>query len=244
MKKIGLAMLLGAVVFSGSRLATGQVLTVKKIGDKTVLCMRSGLMSELNDCGLHSAWYTYVFVGKIAAVRPANQDEFQVEIVPEEVFAGAPGKTITILTSQGICLPRLVVGDEWLFYLRRVEAKPVVLDYYGNDSLPISQAQGRIATLRRLRSIGPAGILRGTVLRGSPSGGKSLPNAKVVARRLDGAQFVTTAGPDGRYEFKSLPTGSYKVEAISSDSYRTQSVELDIKRGECWDLTLSKGAPF
>lgn len=237
-------LLLGAVVLLGSGLATAQLISQEKVGGKTVTCMRSGLMTNPSDCGLHSYSYTYVFVGKIAAATSAGHDEQVIQIVPEEVFAGDPENPMTVMTSGGICFPSLLVGDSWLFYLRRDQAKAIVLDYYGNDSLPVSQAAEKIATLRRLHTIGKRGILRGTVLRGNSIAGTPVPGAPVIARRSRGAQFVGATDGNGRFEFKALPAGTYRVFARPSDSYRPESTEIDVKVGECRDLTLANDPHF
>jgi hypothetical protein len=78
----------------------------------------------------------------------------KVQITPEEVFHGDPPTPLTVLTSQGLCLPKLAVGDRWLFSLPKEAGKPIVLDYYGNDSRPVVNAQKQIKTLRRLKTIG------------------------------------------------------------------------------------------
>ena len=87
----------------------------------------------------------------------------------------------------------MVVGDRWLFFLRN--GKPLVLDYYGNDSRPVADVQERIETLRRLQNIGDLGILRGHVQRGEGPRrliqGEAVANQHVMARRTsDNTQFV------------------------------------------------------
>ena len=166
------------------------------------MCMRTGLTSDLKDCGAGADWYAYVFVGSISSVTPVENYEKKIQLIPEEVFLGAPATPLTVFTSQADCFRELRVGDRWLFYLRRMEDKPVVLDYYGNDSLPIADAQDRIETLRRLKKIGNFAILRGQVLRGWPTAAKVIENAHVTAnRQSDHKQYMCITGADGRYEF-------------------------------------------
>ena len=234
MKVFRIALIFASSVLIGG--AAGQVITLKKVEDKTIGCMRSGLFSDLNDCGFKSEWYTYVFVGKISAVNAVEHDEQQVQIIPEEVFAGKPQNPMKVFTSQGPCLPKLVIGDQWLFYLRRVGSKPIVLDYYGNDSLPMSEANERVAILRRLKSIKNSGILRGKV----SNDGKPIPNASVFARRLEGGQYTTKTTADGRYEFESLVPGEYKVSTKPNWAYQPSTGDLEIKPESCWDLTLRR----
>jgi hypothetical protein len=213
----------------------------KKVGDRTIMCMHTGLMSELNDCGVHSGWYTYVFVGSISAITPIENDEKLIQIIPEEVFAGDPAIPLTVQTSQGACLPDLVAGDRWLFYLRQEDGHPIYLDYYGNDSLPLASAQEQIEILRRLKTIGDHGIVRGHVLRGEFYDGTAVPNARIVAhRKSDKRQFVTRTDGDGRYEFDSLPPGEYKLGVDEIGKFKPGSSDLELTGGACWDLTIAK----
>ena len=48
-----LALLL--LVFSWPAMARAQIMTLNKVGDKTVVCWRSGLTSSLKDCGVRAA---------------------------------------------------------------------------------------------------------------------------------------------------------------------------------------------
>ncbi|HVM93279.1 MAG TPA: carboxypeptidase-like regulatory domain-containing protein [Terriglobales bacterium] len=202
--------------------------------------MHTGLMSDLKDCGVHSGWYTYVFVGSIFAITPIENDEKQIQIIPEEVFAGEPANPIAVQTSQGACLPDLVVGDRWLFYLRQEKEHPIFLDYYGNDSVPIAGAEEQIEVLRRLKAMSDRGIVRGHVLTGEFYDGTPVPNARVVARRKsDKKQFVARTDSDGRFEFNPLPPGNYKIDVDRTDSLKPKSSDLDLPAGACWDLTIA-----
>jgi hypothetical protein len=218
-----------------------EILSAHKVGDKTVMCLHSGLSSDLNDCGRRSDWYSYVFVGSISAITPAKNDEMKIQIVPKEKFSGKPDNPVTVLTSQGLCFPKLAVGDRWLFYLRKENGKPIVLDFYGNDSLPVAEAQAQINTLRRLKKIGDFGILRGRVVRGESFDGKAVSNAQVVAnRQSDNNRFVAITDSIGHYEFQPLPPGKYKITVRPIGSYRPDDSGVDIVAGACWDLTLGK----
>lgn len=87
-----------------------QIMDSREVGDKTIMCMHSGLMSDLNDCGVRSDWYADVFVGSIAAKQPTSNGEQILQVTPEELFNGNPRLPLTVLTSQGACLPTLTVG--------------------------------------------------------------------------------------------------------------------------------------
>jgi hypothetical protein len=184
-----------ALVFSWPATARAQILTLEEIEDKTVVCSRLGLTSSFKDCGVRADWYTYVFVGVISGVTPVENDEKQIELVPEEVFLGTPPTALTVLTAQADFMREFKVGERWLFYLRKVEGEPIVLDYYANDSLPVADAQNQIATLRRLGKIGNVGILRGEVVRGELFSGEVVPNAQITATRQPDETVVLCHGP-------------------------------------------------
>jgi len=230
-----------AVVLCYAGAAEAQIVDMRTVDGKTVMCMRSGLTSDLKDCGFRSDWYAYVFVGSISAITPTDNDEKEIQIIPEEVFHGNPAKPLTVMTSQGACLPKLEVGDRWLFFLRQEKGKPIVLDYGGNDSIPVADAQEQIETLRRLVSIGDFGIVRGQVMQGKEFDGETVPHAHVVARReSDGAQFATSADGEGRYEFEPLPPGEYKITVGRVGSYQPDDSGARVSAGECWDVTISR----
>lgn len=200
--------------------------------------MHSGLSSDLKHCDVPE-WYAYAFVGSISAVTPIENGESEIQVSPEEVFRGDPGTSLTIRTSQGACLPKLAVGERWLFFLRN--AKPLVLDYYGNDSRPVADMQEEIEMLRHLQNIGDFGVLRGHVQRRSSPliEGGGVPNARVVARRTsDNTQFAAVTDEDGRYEFPHVPSGKYKLNLDRIVPLQAGGGELNVGSGACWDLTL------
>lgn len=228
-----------ALVFSCPAIARSQIITLEKVGDKQVVCMHSGLTSSFKECDVRANWYTYVFVGAISAVTPVENGEKQIQLVPDEVFLGKPATDLTVLTSQADCMREFKVGERWLFYLREVEGKPIVLDYYANDSLPVADAQDQIATLRRLGKIGEFAVLQGQVVRGELFSAKVVPNAQIAAtRQTDGNQSFCITGPDGRYEFPPLPPGKYKITVRPVGSYQPDDSEIDLTSGTCRDITL------
>jgi len=219
--------------------AKAQIIMLKRDGDKTIQCLHTGLSSDLRDCGAQSDWYTYVFVGIISAVRSTNDGEKELHIIPHEVFKGEPTNPLIVLTSQGACFPEIKMGDHWLFYLR--SGSPIKLDFYGNISCPVADAQRQLETLRRLETIGDSAILRGQVKQGPYAQGDPIPNARVIAHRTtDDAQFVANTDVDGRYEFQVLPPGKYKLSVDSTKSFQADDADIEVKSRQCWDLTLSR----
>jgi len=228
------------VIFCHLGGAAAQIIVQRRVGDKAVTCEHSGLSNY--DCGVRADWYAYTFIGSISAIRPTENDEKKIQIVPEEVFHGSPPSHLTVLTSQVACLPSLAVGDRWLFFLRKEEGKPIVLDYYGNDSRPVADAEEQIETLRRLKNIGNFGIARGYVLRNYQ--GRAIPNATVVAHRVPGdLKFYAISDTNGRYEFQPLPSGKYKFTVDPTGSFRLDDSEdddgFDLTRGSCSEHVLT-----
>lgn len=239
MHKNRLSIVLGLVLFCGGT-ARAQIISIQKVGDKTITCMHTGLTSTVKDCGVRGNWYTYVFVGLISSVAPVENGEKEIQTVPEEVFSGEPESPMRLLTSQVDCLHELKVGDRWLFFLRQTKGNPIVLDYYGNDSLPVADAQEQLATLRRLKKIGDFGFLHGQVVRGDATSPEIVPNAHVTAtRRSDGHQFFSVTGPDGRFEFQPLPPGYYDIEVQPIGSYQPDDSAVNLIGGACWEVTLA-----
>ena len=66
--------------------AVAQMIELREVDGKTITCTRTGLSSDLKDCGVQSDWYSYVFVGSISAIKPVSSDEMELQIIPEEVF--------------------------------------------------------------------------------------------------------------------------------------------------------------
>jgi hypothetical protein len=230
------------LALSGVYAASAQVISEREVDGKTIQCVHSGLMSDLNDCGFRSDWYTYVFVGSISDIAPADKDEESLLIMPEEIFYGKPPIPMTVVTSQGACLPKLAAGDRWLFFLRQKAGTPVVLDYGGNDSRPVADAQGEIKTLRRLKTIGDFGLLRGEVVLGrNYLDGNPVPGVRVVATRLsDNVKFFAKTDVEGHFEFEPIPVGKHELAAESITPSYVGDAALKVTGGQCWNVTLWK----
>lgn len=215
------------VLYLSCAAANAQIMEPRTINGTHFLCMRSGLFSDLSDCGFRSGWYAYVFVGSIRSVKPVGKYDYELNLVPEEVFSGAPSRTLAVQTSQGVCFPPLKTGDRWLFYLRKESNKPIVLDYYGNDSKPLTRAQNEVETLRRLQHIGNSGLIRGVVGDGGlPHQGKPATSVQVFARHL-GTQKKLCSDYRLQREIRISPLAAGWLQA---DSRRNWLLQRQVKR--------------
>ena len=77
------------------------------------------LISSLKDCGVRADWYTYVFAGVISAVTGLENDEKQIQLVPEEVFLGTPATPLTVSTSRRTAYPNSESGLDGSFAFER-----------------------------------------------------------------------------------------------------------------------------
>jgi hypothetical protein len=97
--------------------ASAQMLSMETVDGKQIICMHTGLWTGLADCGGNIASYAYVFVGSISKITPVKNEEMEIQIVPEEIFHGNPASPLIVVTQQGLCMPKMRVGDRWIFYL-------------------------------------------------------------------------------------------------------------------------------
>ncbi|MGO9087289.1 MAG: carboxypeptidase-like regulatory domain-containing protein [Candidatus Sulfotelmatobacter sp.] len=184
--------------------------------------MLSGLKGWGSPCGTDGS-YEYIFVGSVQSATEVSDTEKRLQLAPQEIFRGDPASSLTVTTSQGACLPEILPGDEWLFYLWRDDKTKELLLGYGGPSEPIADAQPAINLLRRLATMEDAGIIRGIlqkrVRRDNHKGFRwtesvNVPNRKVIARRAsDQAEYSAVSDDQGNFEFAPLPSGSYHLSA-------------------------------
>ncbi len=209
------------------------------------------------DCGLDKPNNAYVFVGTISSVHPAPEKEKYVEIVPNEVFLGDPGHSITALTSQASCFGHLEAGQQWLFYLRNIDGQ-IILDGNMQESARVGDVGPHLETLRRMKNLVGTGLLRGRVVRELSADNSELfpfssdddnenrkkdanavPGARItLVRESDKATYKTVSGKNGSYEFPPLPVGGYEVDVDPIGHFHPVGEYADIEEGGCWKLIL------
>jgi hypothetical protein len=245
-----LAALLLPLVVYGS-LCSAQETPTSKTDENFLECniVYTGPANQF-DCGLDKLNNAYVFVGTISSVHPAPEKEKYVEIVPNEIFLGDPGHSITALTSQASCFGHLEAGQQGLFYLRNIDGQ-IILDGNMLESAPVDKVGSHLDTLRKLKSLVGTGLLRGTVQRklfvsssDDEDGSKkedanAVPGAHITAvRESDKTAFNTVSDKDGSYEFPPLPVGDYEVDVDPVGSFHPVGSGARIEEGGCRELIL------
>jgi hypothetical protein len=231
------------VALSAFSTVSAQIIEDMEVDGKTIQCIRGGFGGpyiDYSDCNANE-WFTYVFVGTIYDITPADDDQETLLILPQEVFGGEPPIPVAETTSQKACLPKLIAGDRWLFLLDQRLGNPIVLGY-GNHSRPVAEAQEQIQTLRRLKKIGDFGLLRGDVVRGPNClDGNPVPGVRIIATRLsDHAKFFAKSDADGHFEFEPLSIGKYELAADSISPIYVGDAALKVTGGQCRKVTLCK----
>ena len=180
--------------------------------------VHAGLQGWGSPCGTDGN-YAYIFGGSVTAATEITETEKRLQVTPEEMFLGAASQ-LTVTTNQGACLPEILPGDQWLFYLRRDDTTKALLLEYGDPSEPIADAQPAITRLRRLAAMTDSGIIAGYATRPVwHDDDKYLdylypPNHKIVAKRQsNGTEYSAITDSDGNYEFEPPPSGSYDLRA-------------------------------
>jgi hypothetical protein len=198
---------------------SAQIMEERQYHGTTITCMLSGLQGWGSPCGTDGN-YAYIFVGSVLSATEISDTEKRLQITPEKIFLGDPATPLTVTTNQGACLPEILPGDQWLFYLQRDDKTNDLMLEYGSPSEPIAEAQPAINRLRQLAAMTDSGIIAGYVTRPVwHDDGKYLdytypPNHKVIAKRdSNGAEYSAVTDSDGTFEFDPLPSGSYHLSA-------------------------------
>lgn len=201
------------------------IMEMREYKGKQVRCMHGGnWFNPIQVCG--TKFYARVFIGTVKSVVEISDTDKRVELIPDEVFLGAPTSEVTATVNQA-CMPRkqpeIQTGDKWLFYLRSDRWSGEVELPYDSPSKPLWQAQDDIATLRHLaRLTGHQAIITGNVERIGETYDKldpvPVPNRKIVAKGLLG-EYVAFTNENGHFEFE-LPQDTYDVTADTEPGLR------------------------
>ena len=205
-------------------------------------CSVSGLKGMGSDCG--TKYDEMVFTAKILAIAPAHNDEFRLTLRPQTIFKGTPTLGMEILTAQRRCLPKMKIGDSWLFSLYRdKESKELVLNY-GTRSGPEADEPQQIAFLHRLASLDAKGVVKGRAYSAREAGNESQeePSANhaiVLTRADDGRKFTAVTDQKGEFEFDPLPAGNYELDPNTKPGIWTMwSGKFDVEPHGCTNFDL------
>ena len=205
-------------------------------------CSVSGLKGMGSDCG--TKYDEMVFTAKILAIAPAPNDEFRLTLRPQTIFKGTPTLGMEILTAQRRCLPKMKIGDSWLFSLYRdKESKELVLNY-GPRSGPEADEPQQIAFLHRLASLDAKGVVKGRAYSAREAGNESQeePSANhaiVLTRADDGRKFTAVTDQKGEFEFDPLPAGNYELDPNTKPGIWTMwSGKFDVEPHGCTNFDL------
>lgn len=199
--------------------ASAQIVEYREYRGKKIMCVLSGLQGWGSPCGTDGS-YSYIFVGSVLSATEISDTEKRLQVVPQEIFLGDSTSELTVTTDQGACLPEILPGDQWLFYLWRDDKSKNLLLGYDSPSKPIADAQPAINRLRRLAAMTDSGVVVGSIQQPVWHNDEKymdyvdVPNHKVIAKReSDGAEYSASTDSEGHFEFEPLPTGSYKLSA-------------------------------
>jgi hypothetical protein len=220
--------------------ASPPIIEDREYRGRKIMCVRSGLMGFSRSCGA-SEGYAQVFVGTVLSVVETPNNEFEIELMPEEVFRGDRRIRVSAKTNQGRCLPELKIGDKWLFYLQNDEKSGNVLLAFGGPSAPVKESEEELVTLRRVSAMVRGGILKGSVSRQKrdEQGTWYVPiaNHRIIAKRVpDGKEQTVSTDVKGRYEFSSLPAGEYELSANTTEGLWASSGTVMISSQSCTDV--------
>lgn len=246
--------------------AAGQIIEEREYRGKTITCALSGLRGWGSPCGTDGN-YVYIFVGSVLSLTEISETERSLQVIPHEVFLGDDTSQLDVTTNQGACLPDILAGDEWLFYLYRDDKTKELILSYGSPSAPVPEAQSAITRLRSLSAMKDSGIITGFVQKSErfdQDGVKGMeyfdvPNHKLIATRTsDGTEYSALTDAHGSYELGPLPAGSYHLTANTAEGLWAEDgpttvhprgctsyeFELQIDGGISGHVTSEDGKPF
>jgi hypothetical protein len=240
-----LGLLPALILLSTVPCSTAQIDEERDYHGEKIMCMLSGLRGWGEDCGIDGD-YAYIFRGTVFFVTDTSDAEEELELAPIEIFRGDPVSQLTVITNQGHCLPEILPGDEWLFYLWRDDKSNQLVLSYGGGSAPVSDAAFALSELRRLAVMTDTGIIRGELnqpIEREEDGFKfwdyvPVPNHQVVATRSDGTIFSAISDSQGRYAFEPLPSASYYLSANTEPGLWAEEGPAKVEPRSCRSFQL------
>jgi hypothetical protein len=217
-RRTTLVLLLVGLIY-GTPKVSSQIVEDREYRGKKIMCVMSGLRGWGSPCGTDGN-YAYIFVGSVVSATEISDTDKRLQVTPDEMFLGNATNQLTITTSQGACLPEILPGDRWLFYLWRDDKTKDLLLGYDSPSKPIADAQPAITRLRRLAAMTDSGVIAGYVTRPVWHDDEKYldytypANHKIIAtRKSNGAEYSTVTDSEGDFEFEPLPAGLYQLSA-------------------------------
>jgi hypothetical protein len=165
-----------------------------------------------------------------------------LQLSPQEIFRGDAVGRLLVTTNQGACLPEILLGDQWLFYLRRDENSGELLLDYGSPSNPVAAAERDITRLRRLAAMSDSGLIVGSIQERVRHHGQDggwtdfvdLKDHKITAKRVsDNAEYSARTDENGDFEFEPLPAGSYQLSANTKQGLWAEDGPTTIRARGC-----------
>jgi hypothetical protein len=237
-------LLLATSLFALARSASTQIIEDREYHGQTIMCALSGLRGFDSTCGLDK-FYEDIFLRSVVTVAEVADNEFQLTLMPEEVFLGSSVAVLDVKTNQGDCLPEIVPGSRWLFFLRRDEKDHALYLEYGSGSGPEKDEQEQITLLRRLMKMDHSGYVHGYVSGSDFKPAQNpdsmdeedhvdLPNHRVIATpKGHGKLFTASTDKDGNFEFESLPSGSYHFSANTAAGLWAEEGTVEVSPHSC-----------
>ena len=157
---------------------------------------------------------SFVFLGKVTAIREIAKEHFESTFAVEEVFRGALGRTAVVRTrwDGASCDPSFKLGARLVVY---ANGSPTALDIGCSRLVPAAGAAQEIAFLREARQRIHATV-EGSVTLSDDRPGHFAPRSGVTVR-VKGTTHAARTDPKGQFRFELLP-GSYTLELEDPDT--------------------------
>jgi hypothetical protein len=213
---------------------------------KKISCIHSGIIGVAKGCGTDG--YAQVFTGTVKTAADMGDTDKRLQIIPDEIFVGAPSNEVTAVVNQACLRTEIQAGDKWLFYLYRNPKSDALVLSYDSRSKPLDIAYDDVAMLRDLGRFTNSGLVIGNLERlGETYDVKHVPleNHKVVANdTTNGTAYTSYTNSNGHFQLV-LPAGSYDVSAITEHGLREVEASgsmvgrIPVAEHQCWETNIS-----